>query len=60
LQRIGYEFKSDVIRIYAIKKNFDIIVILGGYKKNQEKDIDKFVKITYELENYHLAICIKS
>ena len=57
---IGYEFKSDAIRVYVVKKNFDIIVVLGGYKKNQEKDIKKFVKITNELENYHLSICIKS
>ena len=57
---IGYEFKSDIIRIYVIKKNSDLIVILGGYKKHQEKDIEKFVKIITELENYHLAIHIKS
>ena len=57
---IGYEFKSDIIRIYVIKKGFSVIVVLGGYKKNQEKDIEKFVKIINELKNYRLTISIKS
>ena len=55
---IGYEFKSDIIRIYVVKKNSNVIVILGGYKKNQKKDIEKFVKITDNLENYYLTIRI--
>ncbi len=34
-----FEFKSDDLRIYVIKKNPDMYIILGGYKKNQDEDI---------------------
>lgn len=36
-----YEFKSKHLRIYVIKKTPDYFVVLGGYKKGQEKDIAK-------------------
>lgn len=39
-----YEFKSKHLRIYAIKKSPDYYIILGGYKKGQEKDIAKIFK----------------
>jgi hypothetical protein len=39
-----YEFKSKHLRIYAIKKEPDFYLILGGYKKGQEKDISKIFK----------------
>lgn len=36
-----YEFKSKHLRIYAIKGIGDYYLILGGYKKTQDKDIEK-------------------
>ena len=40
-----YEFKSKHLRVYAIKKKNGKIVILGGYKNNQKKEINKFRSI---------------
>jgi len=37
-----YEFKSKHLRIYAIQKPKGKIIILGGYKTNQDKDFIKF------------------
>ena len=37
-----YEFKSKHLRIYAIQKLNGKIIILGGYKTNQDKDFIKF------------------
>lgn len=36
-----FEFKKDLLRVYVIKKSPDIIVVLGGYKKNQIKEIKR-------------------
>lgn len=36
-----YEFKSKHLRVYAIKSDHDYFLLLGGYKKTQEKDIEK-------------------
>lgn len=36
-----YEFKSKHLRVYVIKMEPDYYVVLGGYKKGQEKDIAK-------------------
>ena len=44
-----YEFKSKHLRIYVIKKSPDYYIILGGYKKGQEKDIAKIFKHFNEL-----------
>lgn len=46
-----YEFKKDNIRVYVqfIRPNF--IVILGGRKKNQDKDISKAMSILSDYEN---------
>jgi hypothetical protein len=52
---IGYEFKSDTLRVYVIKKKPNVFIVLGGYKKNQKKDIEKFAKITSQLENYYFT-----
>ncbi len=43
------EFKKDDIRIYGIKKANGAILILGGYKNRQKKDLRKFrsLKETY-------------
>lgn len=34
-----YEFKYDPYRVYVIKQKPDMYIVLGGYKKNQSKDI---------------------
>lgn len=39
-----WEFKSKHLRIYALKIPPDYYIILGGYKKGQEKDIAKIFK----------------
>lgn len=36
-----YEFKSKHLRVYVLKLEPEIYVVLGGYKKSQEKDIKK-------------------
>lgn len=43
-----YEFKSKHLRIYAIKATGGKIIVMGGYKNNQEKDIKRFRKIKTE------------
>lgn len=44
-----YEFKSKHLRVYAIKQKNGKIIVLGGFKKNQKKDLKKFrnIKIQY-------------
>ncbi|RHH41618.1 hypothetical protein DW204_12060 [Phocaeicola plebeius] len=37
-----YEFKSKHLRIYAIQQKNGKIVIMGGYKNTQTKDINTF------------------
>jgi putative component of toxin-antitoxin plasmid stabilization module len=37
-----FEFKTEHLRIYAIKKPNGKIVLLCGFKNNQEKDINRF------------------
>ena len=43
-----YEFKSRNLRVYAIKSEEGKVIILGGYKNNQKKDIKKFRRIKAE------------
>ena len=40
-----YEFKSKHLRVYAIKAPDGKVVIMGGYKNRQKKDIKKFRSI---------------
>lgn len=49
---IGYEFKKDDLRVYCVKKEPNVIVILGGYKKNQEQDIDKFIRLISDAQSF--------
>lgn len=49
---IGYEFKKDDLRVYCVKKEPNVIVILGGYKKNQKKDIDKFIRLISDAQSF--------
>ncbi len=44
-----YEFKSKHLRVYAIKKEPDYYIILGGFKKGQESDIEKIFRHFNEL-----------
>lgn len=37
-----YEFKSKHLRVYAIKFKDGKVIVLGGYKNTQKKDIVKF------------------
>lgn len=36
-----FEFKKNDIRVYVIKGTSDITIAMGGYKKEQDKDISK-------------------
>lgn len=44
-----YEFKSKHLRIYAIQKTNGKIIILGGYKINQDKDFSRFRSLKKQL-----------
>lgn len=45
-----YEIKTSNLRLYFIKDNDNKIIVLGGLKKNQKKDISKLRKIK---KQYH-------
>jgi len=49
---IGYEFKYDNMRVYVIKKDPNVYVVLGGYKKKQDKDIKSFSKIIKDFTTF--------
>jgi len=49
---VGYEFKKDALRVYVMKQNPDVYVVLGGYKKIQERNITTFVQIAKEFREY--------
>ncbi|MDY0140616.1 MAG: hypothetical protein RBR97_01830 [Bacteroidales bacterium] len=40
-----YEFKTKHLRVYAIKTSAGKIIMLGGYKNTQKKDIARFRNI---------------
>lgn len=44
-----YEFKSKHLRIYTIQKTNGKIIILGGYKNNQDKDFPRFRSLKKQL-----------
>ena len=48
---IGYEFKKNDLRVYCIKPASDVVVVFGGYKKNQKNDIKKLRGIVDEVKN---------
>ena len=39
-----YEFKKNRLRVYVIKQDPNIYVVMGGYKPNQKQDIANFKK----------------
>lgn len=43
-----YEFKSDSLRVYVILQKPNIYIVRGGWKKNQQRDIDKVKNDTKE------------
>lgn len=46
---IGYEFKKNDLRVYCVKPEANVVVVFGGYKKNQKEDIKKLHRITEEI-----------
>ena len=46
---IGYEFKKNDLRVYCMKPVENVVVIFGGYKKNQKEDIKKLNRIVDEI-----------
>lgn len=46
---IGYEFKKKDLRVYCLRPASNVVVVFGGYKKNQEKDVEKLEKIAEEV-----------
>lgn len=44
-----FEFKKEQLRIYVLKQTPNVIIILGGYKTKQKKDITKISRIINEL-----------
>lgn len=47
-----YEFKSKQLRVYACSISGGKLVVMGGYKKTQKNDINKFHGLVREYENY--------
>lgn len=41
-----FEFKKDNIRVYVIKQEPNLYIILAGYKNNQDLDIDNIKELT--------------
>ena len=44
-KEIAVEFKSNTLRIYCFKKDPNVFIILGGYKKTQKDDINKIKRL---------------
>lgn len=57
----AYEFKEQDIRIYVLKKDPNVYIICGGYKKNQGADISTLLDIikTKQLDNFIKQIDFK-
>lgn len=45
-----FEFKKNNIRVYVLKKEPSIFVVLGGYKTKQKSDIARMDKILSDLD----------
>ncbi len=46
-----FEFKKDKLRVYVLKETDDMLIILGGYKAEQKKDIAKLQTIVKDYNN---------
>ncbi len=56
-KEIAIEFKKNDLRVYCVKKSPNVFVVLGGYKNNQKKDVDRIkrlLKATNDLENLEI------
>ena len=49
---IGYEFKHKELRVYIVKQEPNVYVVLGGIKSSQKKDIAKFAEIIKDFQLY--------
>ena len=45
-----FEFKKEQLRVYVLKKSPDVIIIFGGHKENQKKEIKRLSHIVNELK----------
>lgn len=50
-----FEFKGNNIRIYAIKTENRFFILMGGFKKNQKKDIKKVFNL---FNNFNINLFI--
>lgn len=55
---IGYEFKKDDLRVYCMKPASNVVVVFGGYKKNQGKDVKRLNRIVEEVKD-EIGLLIK-
>ena len=49
---VGHEFKSKHLRVYVIKEDPNVYVILGGMKTTQKSDVSKFKKFIKEYNQF--------
>lgn len=47
---IGYEFKKNELRVYCMKPASNVVVVFGGYKKNQGRDVKRLNRIVEEVK----------
>ncbi len=45
-----FEFKKDRLRVYVVKRSPQMLLILGGYKTEQENDIKRISNWLKEFE----------
>ena len=50
-KEIALEFKKDILRVYCFKKEMDFFIVMGGYKKDQKKDIEGLKRMLKDDEN---------
>ena len=48
---VGYEFKKNDLRVYCLKPASNVVIVFGGYKKNQKSDIKNFQVIVEEVKD---------
>ena len=48
---IAIEFKKNTLRVYCIKKAPNVLIVLGGFKKEQGADINKLKRFIKENKN---------
>lgn len=48
---VRYEFKKNELRVYCLKPASNVVVVFGGYKKKQEKDVKRLQRIAEEVKD---------